>query len=200
MQDNYKILGVSNDATDEEIESAYKKLKEKYSRDRFLEGEEGNDAARKLTKLEVAYTEIKEERASFNTEEKGHTRNYNEISDLIKKGRIEDAQKVLDNDANRDAEWHYMQSVIFYKKNWVNESKKQLEIAVSLDPHNSKYSTAYAKLKEKTEFNENAFRSNPNQNNYQQNNRQMGGAGTNDCCTFCATWCCMDMLCSICCH
>ena len=200
MQDNYKILGVSNDATDEEIESAYKKLKEKYSRDRFLEGEEGNDAARKLTKLEVAYTEIKEERASFNTEEKGHTRNYNEISDLIKKGRIEDAQKVLDNDANRDAEWHYLQSVIFYKKNWTNESKKQLEIAISMDPYNNKYKTAYDALNKKTQTAQAQFVNGNNFNDNTQQNRQMGGNTCGSMADCCAMWCCMDTLCSCLCR
>ena len=44
-----------------------------------------------------------------------------------------------------------MQSVIFYKKNWVNESKKQLEIAINMEPHNNKYSEAYSKLKQKIE-------------------------------------------------
>ena len=98
MQENYKILGLSNNATDEEIEIAYKELKSKYSKERFLEGEVGNEAARNLTKLEVAYTEIMEERASYNKQEKGHTRNYNDISNLIKSGRIDDAQRVLDNE------------------------------------------------------------------------------------------------------
>ena len=199
LKDCYKVLGLTEDATSEEVERAYLSLKEKYSKERFLEGEEGNLAAKNLTKVENAYKEILSKISEENYFEE-QSSSISEVESLIIKGDYNGAQNKLDQITSRDAEWHYMQSVIFYKKNWVNESKKQLEIAVSLDPHNSKYSTAYAKLKEKTEFNENAFRSNPNQNNYQQNNRQMGGAGTNDCCTFCATWCCMDMLCSICCH
>ena len=194
MKENYKILGLTEDATSEEIDQAYKKLKEKYSRERFYEGEIGNDAAKNLTKLENAYAEIVLERNS-NKGNKEETMNYSEVEGLIKEGRISEAQNKLDEFSERDAEWHYLQAVIFYKKNWNNESKKQLEIAMNMDPFNSKYSDSYQKLKQKTEFNQqNFYQQQPNQN---YNNRQMGG--TNDCMTMCATWCCIDMMFQICC-
>ena len=60
MQEYYKILGLTEDATDAEVEAKYKELKEKYSRERFYEGEIGNVAASKLGKVEEAYEEIKE--------------------------------------------------------------------------------------------------------------------------------------------
>ena len=53
--------------------------------------------------------------------------------------KIAEAQTKLDDFNGRNAEWHYLQSVVFYKKNWVNESKKQLEIAISMDGSNEKY-------------------------------------------------------------
>ena len=62
LNEYYKILGISEDATDEEIESAYLKLKEKFSKDRFLEGDVGNRAAKNLTNVETAYQEIKSHR------------------------------------------------------------------------------------------------------------------------------------------
>ena len=58
MKEYYKILGLSPSASDDEIEFEYKRLKEKYSRERFCEGEVGNEAAKNLTKLETAYNEI----------------------------------------------------------------------------------------------------------------------------------------------
>ena len=67
MQDIYKILGVSKDASMEEIEASYKALKEKYSSERFLEGEAGNEAAKNLTLLENAYREIKSEKIAEQT-------------------------------------------------------------------------------------------------------------------------------------
>ncbi len=203
MQEYYKILNITQDATEEEIENAYNTLKEKYSKERFYEGEIGNEAARKLTKLETAYQEIMASRKvkDSNGEKKY---DFSEVEDLIKKGDISSAQTMLDDIYDRNAEWHYLQSVIFYKKNWINESKKQLEIAVNMEPHNVKYSENYAKLKQKIEFNDRQFRSgNANYSQAENNdysNRQMGGSDMNNCLSFCATWCCVDMLCSICCR
>ena len=200
MQEFYKILGVNESATDAEIEESYTKLKEKYSRERFYEGELGNEAARNLTKLETAYAEIKNERGN-KTNDKGVSQNFSDVEQLIKDGKISEAQNRLDDIGERNAEWHYLQSVIFYKKNWINESKKQLEIALNMDPHNQKYSDAYTKLKQKISFSESQFRSGNAQGGAYSgtDGRQMGG-GANDCLTFCATWCCMNMLCNMCCR
>lgn len=200
MQEYYKILNLPQDASIEEIEKAYQALKDKYSKERFYEGEIGNEAARQLTKVETAYSEIMASRKNANS--KSETVNdFSEVESLIKKGDISAAQEKLDNCVDRNAEWHYLQSVVFYKKNWINESKKQLEIALSMDPHNVKYSDSLTKLKQKIEFNDRQFHS-ANSTSYgeQDVNRQMGGTDSNGCLTFCATWCCMDMLCSMCCR
>lgn len=200
MQEYYKILNLSENATDEEIDQAYKTLKDKYSRERFLEGEAGNQAAKNLTKLEAAYHEITVERKAKNCANDGKNYNFSEVETLIKKGDISAAQEILDDINERNAEWHYLQSVIFYKKNWFNESKKQLEIALTLEPHNVKYSEDFTKLKQKLEYNEKQFKSNSKHAHSENDvdDRQMGGA--NSCLSFCATWCCMDMLCSLCCR
>lgn len=204
MQENYKILGVSENATKEEIERAYITLKEKYSKERFCEGEVGNQAARNLTKIETAYTEIMN---NFkNNQNKSGNFSYQDIENAIKNGDYSDAQYKLDNAGERTAEWHYLQSVVYYKKNWFNESKKQLEIAMEMEPQNFKYSDAYTKLKQKMEYTEKQFHSgnsnyNGNQNGYQNpNDRQMGEEGVNDCCNICMASCCSTILCNSCCR
>ena len=72
----------------------------------------------------------------------------------------------------RNAEWHYLQSVVFYKKNWKNESKKQLEIAMSMNSEEKKYKDAYNTLVEGMNAENNA--------NNNANNQQNGNAGAND--------------------
>lgn len=204
MQEYYEILGVSENATDEEVAAAYQKLKDKYSRERFYEGEAGNEAARNLTKVETAYSEIKADRKLHNNASDRSAEDFTDIEKAIKNGNLSDAQSGLDDITDRNAEWHYLQSVVFYKKNWINESKKQLEIAMNMDPHNEKYADSYTKLKQKIDYNEKQFHSGNasygQSGSHRTTERQMGGSGINDCLSFCATWCCMDMLCSICCR
>ena len=210
MKDDYKFLGLDENATDKEVDERYLQLREKYSKDRFLEGEEGNLAAKNLTKLESVYASIISERETkTSSNQKEYTAEsgfgpYSDISDMIKQGKLDDAQAKLDDITDRSAEWHYLQSVLFYKKNWINESKKQLEIAISQDPKNTKYKDAYAKLNQKMSYESNQFHSgNANygaQGQGDPNNRQMGG---NECASFsecCATWCCLNLLCNGCCR
>ena len=128
-----------------------------------------------------------------------HRKNKRIPEELIKKGAVSEAQNRLDDINDRNAEWHYLQSVVFYKKNWINESKKQLEIALSMEPHNEKYADAYTKLKQKMNYNENQFRSG-NVNGAENTERQMGGNAANDCLSFCVTWCCINAMCNMCCR
>lgn len=203
MQENYKILGVSENATEQEITDAYNALKNKYSKDRFLEGEAGNEAAKNLTKLENAYAEVMSNLHNQNSTTTNESQNLSDVEKLLKNGQLDKAQAALDDITDRNAEWHYLQSVIFYKKNWFNESKKQLEIAMDMEPKNSKYADSYTKLKQKMNYTDRQFHSGNagyNAAGDPSQNRQMGGDGANDCLSFCATWCCMDMMCHMCCR
>lgn len=197
MREYYEILGLNENASLEEVERAYVRLKKRYSEERFMEGEIGNDAAKNLTKVETAYRELK---ANLSEKNNNGENDYSKVEENIKNGALNDAQAGLDDIYERDAEWHYLQSVIFYKKNWINESKKQLEIAINMDGKNEKYKTAYNKLVEKISFNERQFRSGNAENVGSGENRQMGGDSMNSCLSFCATWCCMNMLCNMCCR
>ena len=144
MKEYYELLGLKESATDAEITERYYELKAKYSEDRWLDGEAGNEAAKMLTKVETAYAEIRasrQEQASPKSDENA----YEEITALLKEGKVEEAQKRLDDCNERSAEWHYLQAAVFYKKNWTNDSKKQLEIAMQMDPNNQKYRVAYGK-------------------------------------------------------
>lgn len=199
MDEYYKILGVRPDADDAAIEEAYQKLKAKYSKDRFLEGEAGNEAAKNLSKLEEAYDEITSARKS-SYENKSGMGVYEDIAVAIKNGDINHAQELLDGISYKDAEWHYYESVVFYKKNWMNESKNQLELALKMDPENEKYKKSYEKLKAKMNFSEKQFHSgnyNANNNGADGSQKQMGG---DTCMDMCATYCCMELMCRSCCR
>ena len=143
----YEILGLTESATREEIEARYNELREKYQRDRFLPGDEGEEASEKLQQLEVAHRDIlialdEAEQTSNFTEDT----DYGKIQELIKEGKLDEAQKLLDERQSRDAEWHYIQSILFYKRNWFLESKKQLELACQMEPNNQRYKQSLDKL------------------------------------------------------
>lgn len=149
---NLELLGLSEGATAEEIKSAYESMRAKLLEDRFLDGEAGNNAAKLLTKIDVAYQELLNELNEDATASDGGA-SYARVEDLLKAGDMSEAQRVLDSFNERTAYWHYLQSVIFYRKNWINESKKQLEIAIQLEPNNDKFKEAYRKLNEKINYN-----------------------------------------------
>ena len=206
----YESLGVSESATDEEIRARYEELKKKYSEERFLEGEAGNEAARMLNRIDVAYNEIMTERSEKHSAENAGS-SYAKVDEYIRAGKINEAQAVLDEFNERPAEWHYLQSVVFYKKNWMNESKKQLEIALQMDSSNEKYRTAYNKLKEKIEYDKKQAE-NPQQQQAQggyaqsapqpgyDEQQQMGGGFCEQCATCCACNMLMNCCLNACCN
>lgn len=191
----YKILGVDPSDSDEVISQKYQELKQKYQEERFLEGEVGNNAAKMLTEIDIAYSEIKSYRQEQSVEGQ-KSEAFASVESAIKSGNLSAAQALLDDFNERDAEWHYYQSVIFYKKNWLNESKKQLEIAISINPDEQRYKNALNKLNERVnegaKINSDWNRSGnanykPQQEDIQE--QQLGGDS-------CMQWCCDMIICN----
>ena len=143
----FEILGLPSTATKQEVEDQYLMLRAKYQQDRFLPGEEGEIASEKLQQIEVAYRDIMisfeeaQQTKSFVNDE-----DYTEIQNLITAGKLDEAQQKLDDRVVRNAEWHYVQSILFYKRSWFLESKKQLELACQMEPENERYKQSLEKL------------------------------------------------------
>ncbi len=199
MKEYYEFLGLAENATDEEIAARYQELKAKYSEDRWLDGEAGNEGARNLTKLETAYREIKAAREETSKNTAGDDA-YETISQLLRDNNIGAAQARLDEFNERSAEWHYLQAVVYYKKNWISDSKKQLEIAIEMDPSNDKYRVAYGKMNARTQQQQQQTQ-NPyaRQNQPYEEPQQMGGNACGECISCCYTYLCVDCLFSLCC-
>lgn len=206
--ENYRLLEVSENATDEEIRASYERLKAKYNEEKWQDGEAGNNAARMLGRLDTAYAEIMEERRESARNTSG-TSSFEEVSAAIKSGDLARAQTLLDDFNERSAEWHYLQSIVFYKKNWMNESKKQLEIAMQLEPDNEKYKETYRKLCDRINGAAQQAQGQQNGGNgsvYEGQNMQssyddqMGGNFCSSCIQCCAINLCVNMLCNSCCR
>lgn len=202
MNEYYKILGVNENATDNEIYIAYSTLRSKYRNEMFEDGKKGNDAAKKLTELERAYEEITTYRREHATTDNDGL--LKEVDLAIKAGDLKKAQDVLDSFNERSAEWHYLQSVVFYQKGWINDCKKQLEIARQMAPGTEKYDKAYDRLLEKIKGgNEKQAGANAGSGNYSgttdgsYDEPQMGG---DSCLDFCCRLAICNMMLNCCCN
>ncbi len=199
---NLELFGLSENATKEELDSAYEALRNKYLEERFMDGDVGNNAAEMLTRIETAYNDLTRELSeSATAAEDGGS--FTRVEELIKDGNLAEAQRVLDGFNERGGKWHYLQSVLFYRKNWVSESKKQLEIAIQLEPENDKYKEAYRKLNEKINYDS---QRSSNESVYQGqtvnagDENQMGGSFCASCIECCYLNMCINCLCNSCCH
>ncbi|MDR0426254.1 MAG: hypothetical protein LBH24_03690 [Clostridiales bacterium] len=196
MKDPYAILGLDRESPPELLRARYEELRGIYSEGRFAPGDAGNEAARNLSELEEAWVTISERIAAKERTGDGSDLGY--IDMLIRDGRYDEAQYKLDALSDRSAEWHYLQSIIYYKREWLSESKVQLETAVSLDPGNGRYRAALDKL--------NLVIGNPNTNAdalndgirgqsqqfYEEPPRQAGNTLSNCCLAYCLTSLCCD--------
>ena len=205
MQNNpFVVLGVSDDCTREELKQAYDKLHKKYAEERFLEGDKGAEAARMYQKVEIAYQDAldlleNKEKASFNND---GVVNYDAIKQQIKNGNLSEAQRLLDDITSRGGDWHYWQAAIYYKKNWYDESKTQLKIALELEPNNSMFKDTLDKIEKEQNAN-NPFNKGQNQQQqsdynrtYQQQAQPAPNAG--GCCDCCSSLICADCCCEMC--
>ncbi len=201
MKESYELLGLDESASLEEVEARYTELKKKYNEEKWQDGEAGSAAARMLGKLDAAYEDILEERRERG--EKAHesgTSALDDVASAIRSGDLARAQQLLDDFNERGAEWHYLQSVIFYKKNWMNESKKQLEIAIQMDGKNEKYRSAYEKLRARSEYTTQTGGAKNTDPDISSDEEQMGGNWCMHCVNMCTTFLCMNALCGMCCR
>ncbi|MDE7405700.1 MAG: hypothetical protein K2M89_02355 [Clostridiales bacterium] len=213
MKDPYKVLGLDKSADPETIKAKYQELHDLYGEQRFRSGEEGNEGARKLQELEEAWVLISSD-LSRDTVSGGNVGDFGTVDGLIRQGKYDEAQDILDSIQNRNGEWHYMQAIIFYKREWLTDSKTQLEMAIREDPNNAKYRSSLDKLNlsmgggQSTAQNQQNPNVNPNNYGGQYNNQppynDYGGGQQQDmsnclstcCCAYCLTDClCNAMRC-----
>ncbi len=196
MKDPYSILGVSRNASDEQIKTAYKNLVKKYHPDNYDDNNPLKELANeKMQEVNAAYDEILRQRASGGSNNNnneyysgaGSSGIYAEIRNDINNRRFTDAEKKLYSilAENQNAEWHYLNSVLLMRRNRVNDAMRELEIACSMDPSNIEYQRA------KEMFNQ---RGGNYGSAYYDDGRYRSNSA-NDACDCCANLICLDCLC-----
>ena len=151
MNNPYEILGVSENASDEEIKKAYRKLAKQYHPDNYVDNPLKDLAAEKMKSINDAYDSIQKMRASGGSQGSyyGNTSSnqyggetvYTRIRRLINSNRINEAETVLGGIAQneRNAEWHFLMSLVFYRKGWLQDARNEINTACNMDPYNREY-------------------------------------------------------------
>lgn len=153
MMDPYRILGISEDATDEQIKNAYKQLARKYQID-DKDSPMAEFSAEKMEEINKAYDMIMEQRRNGFKSSYGdfhdNYRNseYSDVRKLIINGRIDDAELILNGVPlnSRDAEWYFLKGTVMYKKGWSEEAYNNFKTACEMDPNNKEYAIAMNKM------------------------------------------------------
>ena len=199
MKDPYSVLGVTEQASDEEIKAAYRALARKYHPDNYTDDNPLKDLANdKMKEVNAAYDEIQRMRSGagsyrgqktyYESEGQGGDPAYAGIRRLINARRFIEAERELDAiaEGERTAEWHYLKSLVLMRRRLVNDAMRELEIACGMDPGN----TEYQRAKEMFNTQARGYGS-----TYYTARDRAAGVNENDVCNCCANLICLDCLC-----
>lgn len=210
MMDAYKLLGVSPDATDEEIKQAYRALVRKYHPDKYAGTDLADMATEKMKEINAAYEQIQEDRrrggsnsqqsstngqsynSSYNSGRQGGAFAFGRIRQHVNNGDLDDAYALLMGmpDGERGSEWHFLMGCVLLRRGQIIDAQNHLDTACRIDPYNAEYRTVRDRLRAQTAAQAGGYRTSTAQNN---------GCACSAC-DICMTLACMDCCCDCLCN
>ena len=152
----YKVMGLGENATVEDVKRAYKELAQKYNLDGYEAGPLRDEAAGKMDELNQAfdllmsYLRTGEEPmpAGISSGTGSPQTRYPAIRRLINNGSVDEALAELSAIAEGpgNAEWNFLVGSAYYYKGWLDQAYTYFAQAVRLDPSNRAYSAALQNL------------------------------------------------------
>ena len=169
MTNPYKVLGVNEGASQEEIRAAYLKLVKKYHPDKYIDSDLKELANEKLVEVNEAYEMLTKKTASTSSHASrdgqgsyssygGYTGTGNAYSgpnaaefsrarSFINQGNLQAAKAVLDAIPTRNAEWYYLYGIVYLRQGWYDKAREYLTIAYQQNPGNPEYAAAYNSIR-----------------------------------------------------
>ncbi len=196
----YSVLGVPENATEEQIKSAYRELAKKYHPDNYQDSPLRDLATEKMKEINEAYDEIQKLRkegkryqnssnagsayGAYGTSNGYTNTRYPEVRSCIQSGRLDDAEAILKGVAelNRDAEWYFLYGMIYYRRGWTDQAFNCFRTAYEREPSNPEYRNAYNNMN-----NQRSYRS--------PEYRTVNGTSGCSACDMCSCLCCADSCC-----
>ena len=186
MIDPYKVLGISPNATNEEVKKAYKELALKYHPDKN-QGPMAEFAESKMKEINEAYDEILRMRAG-GANNSGDNTDYSDAlasaRRKISESQFIEADLILDGieQDGRNAERHYLKACVYASKGAYADALKYSNMACNMAPNNGEYKLFRDNLQNRG----NAYG--------RQTTSHPGNAGC-DMCDICSCLICLDCLC-----
>ncbi len=165
MTDPYKVLGVTPNATDEEIKQAYRELVRKYHPDKYVDTDLAEMATEKMKEVNAAYEEIQRQRKAGAGGAQGQSQSYGgtdsagaqnptyaNIRNCINTGNLDLAHRQLlaIPEADRAAEWNFLMGCVLLRRGSVMDAQQYLDLACAQNPYNSEYRMVRDRLRAQT--------------------------------------------------
>ncbi len=155
MFDPYSVLGVSRNASDEEIKKAYRQLSRQYHPDANINNPNKAEAEEKFKEIQQAYDQIMKER-EYGTQGgtyggfggfAGRQTEYQDEESLrrqaaanyIQNGHYQEALNVLQELKSRNGQWYYLSAMANMGLGNNMNALEYMRAAVNLEPGNQEY-------------------------------------------------------------
>ena len=164
MRDPYSVLGVSPNASDEEVKKAYRELARKYHPDNYQKNPLADLAEEKMKEINEAYETITKQRSGGGgggyQQSSGYSQggsysssgssDFVQVRQMIQRGDLAGAERLLQEAPQRNGEWYFLVGSIAYRKGWLDDAMRNYSMAVQMEPGNMEYRQALAMMQQRS--------------------------------------------------